>query len=161
MGSEFEIQDLGVADVIRALVCGGRAFTDRQALDQALDRLHAAHRITKLIHGGAEGGDSLAGDWAQRRGVPTTVFHADWQTHGRAAGPIRNERMLREGQPDLVIAFPGGHGTSQMVRLARRNDVVVWKPIDFEELPPKKWERRELSEARGGFVTPVKETGHS
>jgi len=161
VGIDLDIRGLEVADVVRVLVCGGRAFADRESLDQALDGFHAAHRITMLIHGGAEGGDSLAGDWAQRRRVPMTVFHADWETHGRAAGPIRNERMLKEGRPDLVIAFPGGHGTSQMVRLARRNDVPVWKPIAFEELPLKKWERRELSEARGDFTTSAEDTGRT
>lgn len=32
-----------------------------------------------------------------------------------AAGPYRNERMLREGRPEYAIAFPGGRGTRDMM----------------------------------------------
>jgi hypothetical protein len=50
---------------------------------------------------------------------------AEWETLGRKAGPIRNERMLTEGKPDLVVAFPGGRGTAHMTRLAREAGVEV------------------------------------
>jgi hypothetical protein len=45
--------------------------------------------------------------------------------HGRAARPIRNQRMLDEGKPDLVVAFPGGRGTTDMIRRAERAGVPV------------------------------------
>jgi hypothetical protein len=51
---------------------------------------------------------------------------ADWNTHGRAAGPIRNQRMLDEVKPELVVAFPGGRGTADMVRRAREAGVNVY-----------------------------------
>ena len=47
------------------------------------------------------------------------VAEADWAKHGRKAGPIRNQRMIDEGRPDLVVAFPGGTGTADMVERAR------------------------------------------
>lgn len=106
-------------------MCGGRDYSDACVLDSYLDRLHAAHRLSRLIHGGARGADSLAGRWAESRHVPVEVYLAEWARHGRAAGPIRNERMLREGKPDLVVAFPGGAGTAHMVRLARKSLVPV------------------------------------
>lgn len=46
-------------------------------------------------------------------------------TNGKAAGPIRNQRMLDEGKPDLVVAFPGGRGTADMVRRAKAAGVPV------------------------------------
>jgi hypothetical protein len=33
--------------------------------------------------------------------------------------------MLLEGKPDLVVAFPGGKGTADMVRRARKANVPV------------------------------------
>ena len=45
-------------------------------------------------------------------------YVADWATHGKKAGPLRNQRMIDEGHPDLVIAFPGGKGTDDMTRRA-------------------------------------------
>lgn len=57
--------------------------------------------------------------------VPVIVYHADWNAHGRSAGPIRNAKMLAEGKPDLVVAFPGGKGTAHMVGIARKAGVPV------------------------------------
>ncbi len=52
------------------------------------------------------------------------VFRALWERHGRAAGVIRNQAMLDYGI-DLVLAFPGGRGTADMVRRARSAGVAV------------------------------------
>lgn len=109
---------------MRLLVTGGRDFTDRQLLFQALDQLHAEHHFTLLIHGDARGADRLAGEWAQDRGIQVLACPADWKQHGRIAGPIRNRQML-DKKPDLVVAFPGGAGTRNMVEIARKAGVVV------------------------------------
>jgi hypothetical protein len=87
--------------------------------------MHAERLFATLIAGGARGADTLAYEWAQARGIPAVVYKADWAKLGRAAGPIRNQRMLGEGNPNLVIAFPGGRGTANMVRLAREAGVEV------------------------------------
>jgi hypothetical protein len=71
------------------------------------------------------GADSLAAAWAMSRGIPTLAFPADWKKDGKAAGFIRNATMLRDGRPELVVAFPGGKGTAHMVNLARAAGVPV------------------------------------
>jgi YspA, cpYpsA-related SLOG family len=129
----------------RILVCGGRAFgvipddcpddqrelqseraqSEQRHLFDVLDRLNAERNFVLLIHGDARGADRLAGEWAQQRGVPVHAFPADWDKHRRAAGPIRNKQMLDEGRPDLVVAFPGGRGTNNMVRQARAAGVEI------------------------------------
>lgn len=81
--------------------------------------------IEAIIHGGARGADEGANDWAGSEHVPARAFHADWRKHGNAAGPIRNQRMIDEGKPDIVIAFPGGRGTADMVRLAEAAGIPV------------------------------------
>lgn len=53
------------------------------------------------------------------------VFPAPWDFHKNSAGPIRNAWMLRFGQPDLVLAMPGGTGTADMVKKARAAHVEV------------------------------------
>jgi YspA, cpYpsA-related SLOG family len=115
---------------MRVLVTGGRDFSNRELLFEILDRLHAAHTFTVLIHGDANGADRLAGEWGVARGVTVEAHPADWKKHGRAAGPIRNQKMLEENL-DLVVAFPGGRGTADMVRKARKTeiDVFVVEPI--------------------------------
>lgn len=110
---------------MRVLVCGGRDFEDETAVNNFLFRLDDERNITSIIHGGANGADSLAGETAVRLRVPCQVFRANWKRDGKAAGPIRNQRMLDEGKPDLVVAFPGGRGTADMIRRARAAGVEV------------------------------------
>jgi hypothetical protein len=104
---------------MKVLVCGGRTYAGKQRLFAVLDALHRERPITVVIHGGAPGADSLGGRWAGARGIPCKVYRADWKKHGKAAGFIRNREMMVDGQPDLVVAFPGGNGTANTVGLAR------------------------------------------
>jgi hypothetical protein len=53
------------------------------------------------------------------------MFPADWEKYGKAAGPIRNQQILVEGKPDLVVAFQGGRGTANMVSRAQQAGVPV------------------------------------
>lgn len=110
---------------IRVLVCGGRNYNDRAAVYRELDDLERSHGITLVMHGGAPGADDLAESWAISRCVPHRWFTAEWTRLGKAAGPARNARMLAEGKPDVVLAFPGGKGTADMVRRAESAGVEV------------------------------------
>jgi hypothetical protein len=111
---------------MRLIVCGGRDYRDRDRLCAVLDQ----HAPTEIATGGASGADSLAVDWAWKRGIPAKIFIPDWAAHGLAAGPLRNQRMLDEFKPDAVIAFPGGRGTADMVRRARAAGVHVAEVLD-------------------------------
>lgn len=109
---------------MKVLVCGGRDYADRAYLWSVLDGM-GPPEVSAIISGMAPGADSLAAEWAVRFGFPLHTFPADWRAHGRAAGPIRNQRMLDEGKPDIVVASPGGHGTADMVRRAKAAGVPV------------------------------------
>lgn len=110
---------------MRVLVCGGRDFNDALTLGSWLGGIHKQHGISLLIEGGARGADFMARKFAEWQGIPTKTFEADWEGDGRAAGPLRNKRMLDEGKPDLVVAFDGGKGTANMVKQARLAGVRV------------------------------------
>lgn len=107
------------------LVCGGRDFRDRIELSDTLDGLHEVRRFAQIIAGGAHGADLLAEEWAEVNGVACEVYHADPMRLGRDAGRVRNQRMLVEGRPELVVAFRGGRRTEHMVRLARDAGIEV------------------------------------
>lgn len=110
---------------MRVLVCGGRKFADCELVWRTLDQMQAEHGPLTIIQGGATGADFLAREWAykQKRGGLINV-PADWEQHGKSAGPIRNKAMLKEN-PDLVIAFVGGNGTANMVRQAEKAGLEV------------------------------------
>lgn len=111
---------------MRVLVCGSRNWADRAAILRELSRFPQG---TTIIEGGCRGADRLAVGAAEELGFKVVEFRADWKQYGRAAGPIRNRRMLDEGRPDLVLAFHAdikkSCGTADMVRQARRAGVPV------------------------------------
>ena len=67
----------------------------------------------------------MAADWGERNSLRLEGFRPDWKRYGKAAGPIRNDRMLKEGVPQLVIAFKGGDGTKDMIEKARAAGLTV------------------------------------
>lgn len=99
---------------MRVLICGGREFGNTELFYSTLD----TYDITHIISGGARGADRLAEYYAKGKELPITIYPAQWRKYGKSAGPIRNEQMLIEGRPDLIIAFPGGKGTADMIRRA-------------------------------------------
>lgn len=109
----------------RVLICGGRDYADKDRVFDVLDTYHDTAGVSLIIEGGAKGADNFGAWWADKRGVARERYEADWENQGSFAGPARNKRMLEEGKPDLVIAFPGGRGTADMVRKARKVGVEV------------------------------------
>ncbi len=116
---------------MRILVCGGRDFKNYNLLKNVLNEYCGIPNLT-IIHGGAKGADSLAGVWAKNHDIYLKVFPADWKQYGKSAGPKRNQKMIEEGTPDLVIAFPGGNGTADMIRRARHSNIPVKEIYDDE-----------------------------
>lgn len=112
----------------RVLVCGGRTFNDRGLVFSELDKHNEDWGpFEVLIQGGAGGADRLAKAWAEERGIDVLTFPADWQRLGIAAGPKRNQQMIDQGKPDLIIAFPGGKGTHDMITRGNKAKVQqIW-----------------------------------
>lgn len=117
------------------LICGDRHWTEMKLIYTLVEALPPD---TIVIHGAAEGADALAGKIAESFGLATFAFPAQWQRFGRRAGPIRNQRMLDEGKPSLVVAFhnylPGSKGTKDMVLKARLAGIPVQLYNDQGEL---------------------------
>lgn len=115
---------------MRVIVTGSRAWSDFIAVFAALDEVvwdMEPDEALTIVHGGCpSGADHFARKWAGMYGAAVEVFPADWAGHGRRAGPLRNERMIKAGA-DLVLAFPmpGGRGTQHTMQLAERAGIPV------------------------------------
>ena len=113
---------------MRVLVCGGRDYLDYNKLDNTLFDLLDIGITGKehvIIQGGAIGADFLSKVFAYEYELNCESYPANWKKYGKAAGPIRNQQMLDEGKPDLVVAFPGDVGTADMVKRANNAGVDV------------------------------------
>lgn len=103
---------------MKILVCGGREFRNIKLVNDTLDKtLTWETPPTFIIHGGARGADTLAHIWAMSKGIQTCECLPNWNKYNKMAGPRRNALMLLL-EPDVVIAFPGGSGTWNMVNRA-------------------------------------------
>lgn len=114
----------------RIIVCGGRNYRNASRVAAVMARAKLKLGLSAIIQGGADGADRLAAEWGWDNGVSVATFNADWKTHKKAAGPIRNARMIKEGGAEIVIAFPGGAGTADMVKQAESAGLRVIK-IDW------------------------------
>lgn len=118
---------------MKVLVGGGRAYNDEKTVFAMLDSIHAVSPITVLVSGNARGADTLGECWAESRGIEVRRYPADWSRYGKAAGAIRNQQMLDFERPDLVVLFPGGAGTRDMMRRAKRAGIPMFDQIKEEE----------------------------
>jgi hypothetical protein len=114
---------------MRLLVCGDRNWSDAETIDRVLTDfvgvldLVPNDAVEMIVTGGASGADTLAIQWSVKHGIPTRTFMAEWKKYGKAAGPIRNEQMLKFGV-NFVIAFhpdiDKSKGTKDMIQRARK-----------------------------------------
>lgn len=131
---------------MKVLCTGGRDFKDDVYVDFAIATLqrHGRNReelfrrdfiaspVTHIIHGGAKGVDTMAGNAARVLGIQEVVCPANWNKFDKGAGPIRNTWMLDllDPQHDLVMLFPGGKGTQDMVNKAVENGFRIYTYYD-------------------------------
>lgn len=107
---------------LKVIVCGGRKFADYQLVRVVLQSLN----LSVVVQGAARGADRLAARAAREIGVETVSCPANWDEYPRRAGIIRNREML-EHEPDAVIAFEGGPGTANMVNIADKAGIAVYR----------------------------------
>jgi hypothetical protein len=115
---------------MRVLICGGRDFTNMKAMNREMTKIRDWYGgISCVIQGGARGADYLGKLWAEREGIPVIEMQANWNRYGKRAGHLRNGWMIEHGKPDVVVAFPGGRGTENMLAQAAAAELLIWTPL--------------------------------
>jgi len=106
-----------MAEGLLVCIAGSLDYPKLDRVDAVVDVLPPG---TRVIHGGARGVDTKAGEAAIRRGFPVEVIKPLWEKYGRAAGPIRNVQMMEKA--DYLVAFWDGKskGTDSTIKAARR-----------------------------------------
>lgn len=110
---------------MKTIIAGSRKGVGSNDLLDALSEL--PWTITSVVSGGADGADSLGEAWADIMKLPLEIFPADWKANKRAAGFIRNEKMLKESGAEALLALWDGqsHGTEHMIKIAARAGLLV------------------------------------
>lgn len=118
-----------------------RVAEQRDALFNTLDRVHSTHGIELVVTGAARGADTLAGYWARHNKIARAEFPANWRGEGKAAGVIRNARMLDIVDPDMVVGFyatdhlTDSRGTYDMMRRSFAAGVEFTVVVDRDGTP--------------------------
>ena len=109
---------------MKIVIAGGRDFDNYNLLREKCDEIIDSN-LTEIISGCAKGADTLGERYAKERGFNTKLFPADWKTHGRKAGPIRNKQMADYGE--MLIAFWDGKssGTKNMIENSKKLGLIV------------------------------------
>lgn len=123
---------------MRVLICGGRNFKNKKLfhkimneIDPATDKQILGDPDLVIIHGACStGADKMADEYIVVHCKNFEAYPANWDKYFKAGGPIRNQQMIDEGKPDLVVAFPGGKGTANMIRLAKKANIPVREILD-------------------------------
>jgi hypothetical protein len=126
-----------VSDIppLRIIITGSRTTTttDNDFIVRTISRTTAtardAGRPVTVIDGDCPNGgaDTACRQWINNTpGVDSEPHRAPWNTHGKAAGPIRNQSMIDSGA-HLCIAFPrhNSRGTWDCIRRAADAGIPV------------------------------------
>lgn len=82
--------------------------------------------IDTIVSGGASGIDTLAVRWAREYRKNIRVFNAQWDKHGKAAGPIRNEEMAQYANGLIAIWDGRSRGTHDMIKKATKHNLKTY-----------------------------------
>ncbi|MFP4601059.1 MAG: SLOG family protein [Persicimonas sp.] len=111
----------------RVIIAGSRDITEPQDVFHAIKIAKTSGMaIDEVVTGGARGVDTIAHEAAKRKGVATKVFPANWDEHGKAAGPIRNREMAEYADALLAVWDGESRGTSNMIAEARKRGLEVF-----------------------------------
>ncbi len=108
-------------------VAGSRGFYDYSVVKRELDKFHQTRGISVLVHGDCiRSPDILADKWARQNRVYRVPVPAEWQKHGKAAGPIRNADLI--AICDVLIAFWNGtsSGTRDIINQAKQTMTEIF-----------------------------------
>lgn len=123
---------------MRLLITGDRRWDEPLPIRRCLEDL----KPDVIIHGAARGADRLADVIAESLGIEREPYPADWGRYKKGAGPIRNQQMLDEGKPDLVVFFhrslEGSSGTGDMVARALLSGLPVRSYLEWVSFRERK-----------------------
>jgi hypothetical protein len=108
---------------MKILICGSRDWTDYKKIENEILNQNINNLV--LITGGARGADNIAESIAKKLNIENKIYYAEWNKYGNAAGPIRNEKMIKEEKPNLIIAFQKNHSKGTQDTINRGNKYKI------------------------------------
>jgi len=126
--------------MFRLLVTGSRDWSNVDAVVRELEvvQAHEGEQVV-LVSGNCRGADLIAEDVAVKFGWIIERHPADWKTHGKRAGFVRNGEMVELGA-DYCLAFvkdnsAGASNTVVKARIAKIPTKVIATTTPVKTVP--------------------------
>lgn len=113
-----------VLEGVRTIIAGSRHLTDPELVERAV--IASGFKISVVLSGRARGIDQLGEGWAKKNGTPVELYPANWNEHGRAAGPLRNREMVSKAEALIAVWDGVSRGTEDCIAEARRRGLKVF-----------------------------------
>jgi hypothetical protein len=121
---------------MKVIIAGSRhmPFSDYPLIARAAARFEETiGPITEVVCGLARGADTFGKKWAMlEKGIPVKDFPADWDTHGKKAGPIRNGEMAEYADALIAFLYPNSRGTANMIQQMQNRNKPCYIIFDGE-----------------------------
>lgn len=143
---------------MKTIIAGARDFDDPDVFLRGMRAVPWS--ITEVVSGCAKGADTMGECWAEANNLPCAKFPADWETMGRAAGPIRNAQMAKYGEALVAFLPPESKGTKNMVEQAKKQNLPVFiihikkYLTEIQGHPYYNWQLESIE-----YIGPTKEIG--
>jgi hypothetical protein len=125
---------------MKVIIAGSRGIEDYPFVEKAIK--DSGFEITEVVSGGARGVDRLGERWAREHGIAIRQFLPDWNTHGKSAGFIRNDLMVKYADALICIWDGTSRGTKHTLDQAKRKGLKVYlkrtDKIDLSTISPYK-----------------------
>lgn len=108
------------------IIAGSRTIKDYETVARVIEEVEWEKEITEVVCGMASGVDDLGRKWARSKGIPVLEMPADWNKHGRSAGPIRNEEMAKDADALILIWDGKSKGSADMLRQAKKHGLKIY-----------------------------------
>lgn len=131
---------LSSCEVDTLVVAGSRSISDYDVVHKAIiDSPFWPMYHGTIISGDAAGVDKQVNQFASELwdggdfDIDFEEYEANWDTHGKAAGPIRNEEMAKEADALIAVWDGESNGTRNMIEKALEQNCEIFITVINDE----------------------------
>lgn len=114
---------------MRLIIAGSRTLTPSFGFIRSCVRMFEIQELKEIVCGMAEGVDSEGLHFGSHLELTIAKFPADWNKHGKAAGPIRNKQMAEYGDVLLLIWDGESRGSLSMKKEMQKLRKPIYEVI--------------------------------
>ena len=118
---------------MKIIVAGSRTIVDQDVVNKAMLTSGWSHVITEVVSGVAPGVDQMGQAWAIKNNIRLKKFPANWELHGRAAGPIRNKQMAEYADALIAVWDGKSSGTKDMIKKMQKAGKRVYVVMPYSD----------------------------